>query len=111
MQFLADEINRVGNIALNNNQYLRVLKRHSWKGLRKFNSVKGLRKDRIYKEYEHLQRNFSRDDTVDRLNPKLPPLHNIDEVFFVNEPEPIRPDTISGIDSITSKDDDGPDNS
>src|ERR1041385_1376547 len=36
MKFLADEINRVGNIALNNNQYLRVLKRHSWKGLRKF---------------------------------------------------------------------------
>src|SRR3954469_15618256 len=51
MQFLADEINRVGNIALNNNLHLRVVKRHSWKSLRKFNSVKGLRKDRIYKDY------------------------------------------------------------
>src|SRR3954469_24720979 len=75
MQFLADEINKVGNIVLNNNQYLRVLKRHSWKGLRKFNSVKSLRKERIYKEYEYLKRNFSRDDTVDRPNQKLPPLH------------------------------------
>src|SRR3954464_4447029 len=111
MQFLADEINRVGNITLNNNQFLRVLKRHSWKGLRKFNSVKGLRKDRVYKEYEHLQRTFSRDDTVDRPNQKIPPLHKIDEVFFVNEPEPIRPDTVSENDSITSKDDDGLDDS
>src|SRR4051812_18971124 len=85
MQFLADEINRVGNIAMNNNQYLRVLKRHSWKGLRKFNFVKGLRKEHIYKEYEHLKGNFARDDTVDRPNQKLPPLHKIDEVFFVNE--------------------------
>src|ERR1041385_3163861 len=104
MQFHADEINRVGNTALNNNHYLHVLKRHSWKGLRKFNSVKGLRKDRIYKEYEHLRRNFSRDDTVDRPNQKIPPLHKVDEVFFVNEPEPIRPDTVSENDSITSKD-------
>src|SRR3954470_17242718 len=111
MQFLADEINRVGNIALNNNQYLRVLKRHSWKGLRKFNSVKGLRKERIYKEYPHLQRNFSRDDTMDRPNQKIPPLHKIDEVFFVNKPESIRPDTVSENDSITSKDDDGLDDS
>ena len=91
MQFLADEINRVRNIALNNNQYLRVLKRHSWKGLRKFNSIKGLRKEHIYKEYPHLQRNFSRDDRVDRPNPKLPSLKKIDKVLFVNEPEPIRP--------------------
>src|SRR3954466_7442714 len=35
MQHLSDEINRVRNIALNNNQYLKVMKRHSWKGLRK----------------------------------------------------------------------------
>src|SRR4051812_31839022 len=104
MQFLADEVNRVGNIAVNNNLYLRVLKRHSWKGLRKFNSVQGLRKARIYKEYDYLNRNFSRDDTIARPNQKLPPLHKVDEVFFVNEPEPIRPDTN---DSVTSKDDEG----
>src|SRR4051812_2456854 len=53
MQHLSDEINRVGNIALNNNQYLRVLKRHSWKGLRKFHSIEKLRDARIYKEYPH----------------------------------------------------------
>ena len=47
MQFLSDEINRVGNIAMNNNHYLRVLKRHSWKGLRKFHSVEKLRDARI----------------------------------------------------------------
>lgn len=111
MQFLADEINRVGNIALNNNQYLRVLKRHSWKGLQKFNSVNRMCKDRIFKEYSHLERNFSRNDTVDRPNQKLPPLHKIDEVFFVNEPEPIRPDTVSDNNSNTSKDDDGLDDS
>src|ERR1041385_3543577 len=95
MQFLANEINRVGNIALNNNQYLRVLKRHCWKGLCKCNSIKGRRKDRIFKEYSHLQQNFSIDDTVDRPNQKLPPLHKIDEVLFVTEPEPILPDTVS----------------
>ena len=102
MQFMSNEINRVGNIALNNNQYLRVLKHHSWKGLRKFNSVKGLRKEHIYKEYPHLQCNFSRDDRVDRPNQKLPPLHKIDEVLFVNEPDPIRPDEVSEGDSVTS---------
>src|SRR3954470_22163678 len=84
MQHLSDEINRVGNIALNNNQYLKVLKRHSWKGLRKFNSVKKLADARIYKKYPHLQRNFSRNDSIDRPNPKIPPLEKIDEVLFVN---------------------------
>src|SRR3954466_16214634 len=49
MQHLSDEINRVGNIVLNNNQYLKVLKRHSWKGLRKFHSIEKLRDARIYK--------------------------------------------------------------
>ena len=73
MQHLSDEINRVGNIALNNNQYLRVLKRHSWKGLRKFHSIDKLRDARIYKEYPHLQRNFARNDAIDRSNPRIPP--------------------------------------
>src|SRR3954463_1841680 len=84
MQHLSDEINRVGNIALNNNQYLRVLKRHSWKGLRKFHSIEKLRDARIYKEYPHLQRNFARNDSIDRPNPKIPSLEKIDEVLFVN---------------------------
>src|SRR3954468_17752773 len=39
IQHLSDEINHVGNIALNNNQYLKVLKRQSWKGLRKCHSI------------------------------------------------------------------------
>src|ERR1043165_1432734 len=65
MQHLSDEINRVGNIVVNNNQYLCVLKRHSWKGLRKFNSIKKLEDSRIYKEYPHLPRNFSRNDSID----------------------------------------------
>src|SRR4051812_32340412 len=84
MQHLSDEINRVGNIAVNNNQYLKVLKRHSWKGLRKFNSVKKLEDARIYKEYPHLKRYFSRNDALDRPNPKIPPLNKIDEILFVN---------------------------
>src|SRR3954464_6563829 len=95
MQHLSDEINRVGNIALNNNQYLKVLKRHSWKGLRKFNSVKKLEDARIYKEYPHLQRHFSRNDSIDRPNPKIPSLEKIDEVLFVNPAEKISPDTLS----------------
>ena len=106
MQFLVDEVNRVGNIALNKNQYLRLLKRRSWKGLRKFYSHKGLVKEHYYKDYPHLSWNFSRDDRVDRPNPKLPPLHKIDEVLFVNEPEPIRPDTVSEGDSVTSNPED-----
>src|SRR3954463_11205192 len=93
MQYLSDEINRVDNIALNNNQYLKVLKHHSWKGLRKFNSIKKLHDARIYKEYPHLQRNFSRNDAIDRPDPKIPSLEKIDEVLFVNPAEQIRPDT------------------
>jgi hypothetical protein len=108
MQHLSDEINRVGNIALNNNQYLKVLKRHSWKGLQKFNSVKKLEADRIFKEYPHLQRHFSRNDSIDRPNPKIPSLDKIDEVLFVNPAEQIRPDTFSDEDSHTSKHEDDP---
>ena len=102
MQTLMDEIHRLGNIVVNNNQHLRMLGRRSWKGLRKFYSHKSLVKEHYYKDYPHLSRTFSRDDRVDRPNPKLPPLHKIDEVLFVNEPEPIRPDTVSGGDSVTS---------
>ena len=50
MQALMDEINRVGNIAVNNNQHLRVLGRRSWKGLRKFYSHKSLVKEHYYKD-------------------------------------------------------------
>src|SRR4051812_48560797 len=103
MQHISDEINRVGNIAMNNNQYLRVLKRHSWKSLRKFHSIDKLRDAIIYKEYPHLQRNFARNDAVDRPNPRIPPLEKIDEVLFVNPSEQIRLDTFSDKDSHTSK--------
>src|SRR3954470_23770085 len=103
MQHLSDEINRIGNIAMNNNQYLHVLKRHSWKGLRKFQSIDKLRDARIYKEYPHLQQNFSRNDAIDRPNPKIPSLEKIDEVFFVNPAEQVRPDTLLDEDSHTSK--------
>lgn len=106
MQFLVDEANRVGYIALNNNQYLRVLKHHSWKGLRNFYSIKGLRKEQFYKDYPHLSRRYSRDDRVGRPNPKPPPLHKLVDVLFVNEPEPIRPDTVSEADSVTSNPED-----
>ena len=101
-----DEINCVGNIVVNNNQHLRMLGRRSWKGLRKFYSHKSLVKEHYYKDYPHLSRTFTRDDRVDRPNPKLPPLHKIDEVLFVNEPEPIRPDTVSEGDSVTSNPED-----
>ena len=40
---------------------------------------------------------------MDRPTPKLPPLHKIDEALFVNEPDPIAPETLSDEDSITSK--------
>src|SRR3954469_18731558 len=109
MQHLSDEINRVGNIALNNNQNLKVLKRHSWKGLRKFHSIDKLRDARIYKEYPHLQQNFSRNDALDRPNPKIPSLEKIEEVRFVNPAKQIRPDTYSDKDSHTSKHDDDDD--
>src|SRR3954471_2772643 len=108
MQHLSDEINRVGNIAMNNNQYLRVLKRHSWKSLRKFHSIDKLCDARIYKEYPHLQRNFARNDAIDRLNPRIPPLEKIDEVLFVNPTEHIRPDTFSDKDSHTLRQESDP---
>src|ERR1043165_6681021 len=108
MQHLSDEINRVGNIALNNNQYLKYLKCHSWKGLRKFHSIDKLRDARIYKECPHLQRNFSRNDAVDRPNPKIPSLEKIDEVIFVNPADQIRLDTFSDEDSHSSKQEDDP---
>src|ERR1043165_9276847 len=99
MQHISDEINRAGNIAMNNNQYLRVLKRHSWKGLRKFHSIDKLRDAWIYKEYPHLQQNFARNDAVNRPNPRILPLEKIDEVLFVNPVEQIRPNTFSDEDS------------
>src|SRR3954463_5337389 len=108
MQHLSDEINRVGNIALNNNQYLRVLKRHSWKGLRKFHSIEKLRDARIYKEYPHLQRNFARNDSIDRPNPKIPSLEKIEEVLFVNPAEHVQPDTLSDTDLHSSKQEEDP---
>ena len=55
MQSLSDEINRVGNIALNNNNYIKVLKHHSWKGLQKFHSYKKLKNEHYYKDHPHLQ--------------------------------------------------------
>lgn len=106
MQELMNEVNRVGNIAVNNNQHLRMLARRSWKGLRKSYSHKSLIKDHYYKDYPHLIRIFYKNDRVDRPNPKLPPLNKIDEVLFVNEPEPIRPDTVSEGDSVTSNPED-----
>ena len=108
MQHLSNEINHVGNIALNNNQHLKVLKRHSWKGLRKFHSISKLEDACIYKEYRHLQRNFSRNDSIDRPNLRIPPLEKIDEILFVNPVEQIRPDTLSDDDSVTSKHEDDP---
>src|SRR3954466_8114651 len=108
MQHLSDEIDHVGNIAMNNNQYLRVLKRHSWKSLRKFHSIDKLRYARIYKEYPHLQRKFSRNDAIDRPNHRIPPLEKIDEVLFVNPTEQIRTDTLSEEDSHSSKHEDDP---
>ena len=102
MQALMEEINRVGNIAINNNQHLHIISRRTWKGLRKFYSSKSLAKAHYFKEYPHLHRTFTRDSRVDRPTPKLPPLHKIDEALFVNEPEPIAPETFSDGDSVTS---------
>src|SRR4051812_15725395 len=102
MQGLMNEVNRVGNIAVNNNQHLRMLGRCSWKGMRKFYSHKSLVKDLYFKDYPHLSRTFPRDDRVDHPNLKLPLLITLNEVLFVNEPEQIRPDTVSDGDSIKS---------
>ena len=48
---------------------------------------------------------------MDRLTPKLPPLHKIDEALFANEPEPIAPETFSDGDSVTSNPEDLSDDS
>ena len=106
MQALMEEINRVGNIAVNNNQHLRIIGSRTWKGLQKFYSQKSLAKAHYFKEYPHLHRTFTRDAHVDRPTPKLPPLYKIDESLFVNEPEPICPENFSDGDSVTSSPED-----
>ena len=106
MHTLMEEINRVGNIVVNNNQHLRVIGRRSWKGLWKIYSQKSLARQHYFKDYPHLHRTFSRDDCIDRPTRKLPPLHKIDEALFVNEPEPICPETFSDGDSIMSSPED-----
>ena len=111
MQTMLDEINRVGNIAVNNNQHLRIIGRRTWKGIRKFYSSKSLAKAHYFKEYPHLHRTFTRDARVDRPNPKLPPLHKIDEALFVNEPDRIAPENFSDGDSVTSTPEDQSDDS
>ena len=60
------------------------------------------------REYPHLQRHFSRNDSIYCPNPKIPSLEKIDEVLFVNPAEQIRPDTLSDEDSHTSKQEDDP---
>ena len=40
---------------------------------------------------------------MDRPTPKLPPLHKIDEAFFVNDPKPVAPEPLSDDGSKTSK--------
>ena len=55
-----------------------------------------------------MQRNFSRNDAIDRPNPKIPSLEKIDEALFVNPAEQIRPDTYSDEDSHTSRHEDDP---
>ena len=104
MQALMAEVNRVGNIAVNNNCHLKVIARRTWKGLRKFYSSKSLAKAHYFKEYPHLARVYTRDSRADRPTPKLPPLNKIEEAFFVNEPDPVLPETFSSDDSVSSKD-------
>ena len=55
-----------------------------------------------------MQQNFSRNDAIDRPNPKIPSLEKIDEVLFVNPAEHIRPDTYSNEDSDTLRHEDDP---
>ena len=73
-QFMMNEINRVRNIAYNNNQIGRECLRREWKGLRKFYTPGLLERAGFVQYPEHLDRPWAQLDRPDRPDPHVPRL-------------------------------------
>src|SRR4051812_30891446 len=71
-QAIMNEINRVRNIAYNNNQIGRESLRREWKGLRKFNSCGQLHLSGFEDYPPHLERPWAQVDRPDPCVPLLP---------------------------------------
>src|SRR4051812_35095688 len=71
---MMNEINRVRNIAYNNNQIGRENLRRSWKGLRKFYTPGQLERAALEPYPQHLERPWAQLDRPDRPDPIVPRL-------------------------------------
>src|SRR3954469_9098056 len=71
-QSMMNEINRIRNIAMNNNQIGLESLRREWKGLRKFNSCGQLHRSGFEAYPPHLERPWAQVDRPDPIVPRLP---------------------------------------
>src|SRR4051812_29072611 len=71
-QSMMNEINRLRNIVMNNNQIVRESLRREWKGLRKFNSCGQLHRSGFEAYPPHLERPWAQVDRPDRPDPQIP---------------------------------------
>jgi hypothetical protein len=83
-QFMMNEINRVRNIAYNNNQIGRECLRREWKGLRKFNTPGQLERAGFEQYPQHLERPWAQLDRPDRPDPIVPRLPENREICSVD---------------------------
>src|SRR3954469_24110106 len=81
-QSMMNEINRIRNIAMNNNQIGLESLRREWKGLRKFNTCGQLHRSGFEAYPPHLERQWARDD---RLDPRIPLLPANKAICFVDD--------------------------
>src|ERR1041384_7500628 len=84
-QFMMNEINRVRNIAYNNNQIGRESLRREWKGLRKFNTCGQLHRTGFDAYPPHLERPWAQVDRPDRPDPQVPLLPANQEICYVDD--------------------------
>ena len=84
MQFLVNEVNHVGNIAMNSGKFLCENQKRTWKLSRKFYSFKHLKRNTIYQHYKHLHSRFTADDRADRPNTSFPKLYPSDDLILVD---------------------------
>ena len=70
---------------MNNHQLLRESLRREWKGLRKFNSHGQLQRSGFVENPPYLDRNWTDDDRMDRLDIQLPLLSKNRDMLWVDD--------------------------
>src|SRR3954465_16041434 len=90
---MMNEINRLCNIVMNNNQIGRESLRREWKGLRKFNMCGQLHRSGFEAYPPHLERPWAQVDRPDRSDPRIPLLTENRAICFVDEYYKIALDT------------------